>query len=480
MAVPKQRAFDLVVIGGGTAGLRAVYEALKHGAQKVALVEKRDRLGGECILNACVPTKTMFTASELLKRVQHQAPQYGIHAEKLTFNFQTLRDKVESVIQERSTHAFLDDDRVTRFVQHATFISRREVNVGDNAIRGEKIIICTGSEPVVPHISGLENTDFKFYIQASHLDKLPRSLAILGGGPSGVEYAQFFQWVGCQVTLIEKGNRILKTEEPEISRSVEAMLRNEGVQVYTSAQVQRVSRRNKQFALEINLNGETRQVQSHDLLVVTGMRPRLHDLDLASAGIQVNGNGIIVNDELQTTAENIWAVGDVIGDYRFTHVADYQARIAVENAMLDAHRRVDYHAVPWAIFTHPSVAHVGMTEDQARRQYSQTVVIRTPADTVSRFRIESETGGFLKLLVNAATDEFFGAHIFAVGAEDIIQPLTIAIQNRMKVKQLRESLYIYPAKVELVESALAMVDEAKAEAFVTAGPEVSQVGLWPS
>lgn len=452
----ENRVFDLVVIGGGTAALTAISEALNLGISRIALLEKRDQLGGECIQNACIPTKTLLSASRLMKQISERAPEYGIFAESVFFDFEKLRDKEEFIIRQKiqAADAIREDNRVTILHGEASFISKREIKVKDTVIRGEKVIIATGAEPVIPAIGGLDVAGFLTFHQASHIEILPKSMVIIGGGPVGVEYAQIFHSLGCQVAILEKGPRLLPSEEPEISVLIEDFFKRDGIFTFTQCDIQSVHPSENFKNIDFQIHGEQKTIQAEAILVAVGMKPRVNGLQLEAAGVQVEQNGIVVNDERQTTCENIWAIGDVTGSYRFTHVADYEAVIATRNAVNNTHEKVDFRAVPWAIYTEPIVAHVGLTEQQAKEHYANVIVLRMPVDSTSGFQVESHTQGFIKLIIDGDTHQLVGGHLLSHGADDIAQTLVLAIQNQMTVAQLKNMMYIFPAKAQIIEKAL--------------------------
>ncbi len=452
MAHESDLSFDLIVIGGGTAGLAGVMEALDIGVERIALIE-REKIGGECAYNACVPTKILLTAAEHAKRIQDLAPKYGVHTGPLTINYSVLKQKVEAVIHQGG-YPFLEDPRVRLFPGSASFISNHDVRVNGLVLTGEKILIATGSRPHIPPIEGLVEVNYITYKKGTHLDKLPKSMIILGGGAVSVEFAHLYENLGCHVTILEKEARLLPWEDAEISASVQRTLELEGVSVRTSCHIARVAERQGIKYVEFTQDGGFETIHAEQLLIATGMRPYFEDLEPDAAGLGYNRDGIVVNDEMRTTAENIWAVGDVASPYMFTHVGDHQAVIAVRNAFLDAHQKVDYHALPWAIFTDPPMGRVGLTEFQARERFTQVMILRATAEQVSRYRIISRTDGFIKIVVDGETDRLLGAHMYGDTADEVIQILALAIQKRMTVQDMLELVFIYPTRAQLIQKAL--------------------------
>jgi pyruvate/2-oxoglutarate dehydrogenase complex dihydrolipoamide dehydrogenase (E3) component len=456
-----ERAFELVVIGAGVAGLSAVEEALRLNVRSVALVDNRATVGGSCLQEACIPAKTLASAIKYLKVLRQQAPSYGMTCSNFQWNLPVLKGKMAQVISEGVSFPFLSDSRVTRLHGAASFVSRRELQVGESVIRGEHIVIATGSEPVIPTIEGLSEAGYMLFHQALQLDPVPSSLIIIGGGFIGVEFAQMFQWLGCQVTLLEMNPCIMRGEEPEICDALAEILQQDGVQLHTTCQVQKVAShlgRKRAFAQK-----EDRTVcfEAEEILVAIGMRPRVEALQLEHIGVSVEKKGIVVNDELQTTCPGVWAVGDVMEPFHFANAAYYQARLAVRNALKKRREKAQDNALPWAMSTIPAVAHVGYTAEQARQRYAKIVVLIAQAREVARFRIEACPEGLVKIVIDAQTDRIVGCHMLASHAEDIIHLPTLAIQQGLTVWQLADLTCVYPSKSILFTTALATYAEEK-------------------
>ena len=465
-----QQGFDLVLIGGGTASLAALQEALDLGVESVAIIDKGEELGGECALNACVPTKTMLTASRYLQLINHQFVHYGVEEIEYRFNFSQLMQTVEQVIHD-GEYEFVKDKRVTVIKGEASFSGKESISVmtdnGVQEISAKKIIIATGSVPMVPKITGLEEVGYITFQKATHLEKLPESLVIIGGGPVGVEFAQMFQTFGVQVTLLQKQERLIDHEEPEISEAITKTLTQAGVRVICNVDIEQVKCSLKtdlnntsesacpSKVLEFSIDGAEHTIEAEQILIAAGMKPNVESLKLSDGDIETTPkDAILVDETLQTTNPNVWAIGDVIGQYQFTHVADYHAVIAVRNAIRQEQKTVDYEGLGWAIFTEPTVSRVGMTEAEAKRQYPNAQSVTVPTSDVSRYRIENERGGFIKLIIDADSRQILGAHFFASHAEDIAHVVMLAIRQKLKIEQVLDLCYIYPAKAQLLQKAL--------------------------
>lgn len=451
MSVAEQ--YDLIVIGGGTAGLSAVQTALERGdalgIQSIALIEAQAELGGECALNACVPTKVMLTGAQLMQQLQQFAPRYGVKTQ-VDFDFSRLMQTVDEVIHVGG-YDFLNDSRVTRIHGYAKFISDSQLQVGERILEWRRLILATGSVPKVPKIEGLSEAGYWTFRDATHLKSLPKSLAILGSGPVGIEFAYCFAALGVQITLIEKGPALLAKEEPEIQVVVRQRLEAMGVQVLTHTTVNAVAAGK---TLTITQSDQTTTIRVDEILSAIGMRPNIAELNLEAAHVETHQKGITVDGSLCTQNKKIYAIGDVTGQFNFTHVAGVHAELAVQNAFSSIQKPVGYDSIGWTIFIEPGVSHVGLLESEARSQYSHVKTIMSQSSAVSRYRIESEPKSFLKLIIDEETHAILGAHCFATASEGIAQLVMVAIANNLTCEDLLNTFYIYPAKTQLLQKAL--------------------------
>lgn len=483
--------FQLAIIGGGTAAITAILHALSLDVdvRSVALIEARSSLGGECALNACVPTKTLLTAAKAMNQIRFKDEQYGIQVEGFRVDFPTLMRKVHEVIEE-GEYAFLKDERVTVYHGHAHFDGMNSVVIPELSMRitADKFIIASGAEPLPLKIPGADELGYLTFQQATHLETLPASIAILGAGPVGVEFAYIFSALGVNVTLLQKGEALLPNEEPEVQQAVQVMLEKQGVQVYTDIRLPRMSQgvnAAKRVEFYVSADGAV-VVDCDEVLSAIGMQPRVLELALETANIRFSTQeGIDVNTQMHTSNPNVWAVGDVASQYAFTHIADYQAEVAVENALLDAHRAVDYYGIGWAIYTEPSVAHVGMTQAEAERHYPEVDTVLCSTAEVSRYRIESETDGLIKVVIDRQSQRLLGVHMVASGAEELAHMVLLAIRQGLTCEELVVGMpYIYPSRSQLIQKALekylALKADREAEAHSESSSQGSRESLLPS
>ena len=369
-----KKDYDLLIIGGGSAGLAAARFARQLDLT-VAIVEK-GRLGGDCTWSECVPSKTLLKAAKSTHAIR-DAVRFGITTSEPTVDFKSVMSRVSSVVKdifESESPETLNAEGVDVIQGQARFISPQTVSVDGREITARRYLICTGASPVIPPIDGLADVDYLTYETIWGLDELPPRLAVIGGGPIGCETAQAFCRLGSSVTLLEGAPRIMLQDEPEAAEVIAQRLVQDGVDLRTNFTVQRVEKTANGVRLFLS---EGSQVDASAVLVCVGRRPNLDGQGLVEASVEHGRGGIQVNKHLRTNRANIYAAGDCTGGYQFTHYAGYQGFMAVRNAFLSFNKESVLERVPWATFTDPEVAHVGLTEEQARSRHANQVSAET-------------------------------------------------------------------------------------------------------
>lgn len=443
--------FDLVVIGGGTAGLVTAAGAAGLGA-RVALVE-RDRLGGDCLWTGCVPSKALI-GSARIARAFREAGAFGLRPRDPEPDGARVLESVREVrarIQPHDDPARFRAMGVEVVEGAARFLSPSEIAVdGGRRLRGRRFVIATGSRPAVPPIEGLEETGYFTNETAFDRASLPSSVAIIGGGPIGVEFAQAYRRLGVEVTVLEMADRLLPREEPELSARLTERLEAEGVRAHTGSAVTRVARREGRAVLAPEGGQE---VEAAEILVATGRRPNVEGLGLEEAGVRVGPEGIEVDDRLRTSRRHIFAAGDVTGGLLFTHIADHEARTVVQNALFPIRARISYDAVPWCTFTEPELAHVGWTEEEARERHGDAVEAHLyDVGELDRAIADRAAVGLVKLVVGRR-GRLLGGHILASGAGTMIVELALAMKHGVPVGELSKLVHPYPTMSEAVRRA---------------------------
>ncbi len=436
-----KRDYDLLIIGGGSAGLTAARFARQLDLS-VALVEK-GRLGGDCTWTGCVPSKTLLKAAKIAHTIK-DAARYGLSSSEPVVDFKKVMGRVGSVQQqifESESPETLQAEGIDVIQAPAHFTDRQTIFADGRKISARRFLICTGAGPFIPPIEGLAEVDYLTYETVWDLEVLPPRLAVIGGGPIGCELAQAFCRLGSMVTLVEGADRIMLADEPEAAETLARRLADDGVKLAIGAAVERVEKFPGGVRLLLGGGGP---VESDAVLVAVGRRPQVEGLGLDEANVAYGPGGIVVNKNLRTRQKNIFAAGDCTGGNQFTHYAGYQGFMAVRNAFLPFNNKSVLERVPWATFTDPEVAHVGMTESQARERHGGTVQAATwPMDQTDRWLTEGDSPGFLKL-VYLPNGKLLGATGVASRAGEMIQEWALALDRGLKLSHMAESLHIYP------------------------------------
>src|SRR3989475_4208117 len=440
------REFDLLVVGGGSAGFAAAIKAADLGA-RVAMVEG-GTLGGTCVNVGCVPSKTLIRAAE----AQHRRVQHGFRGIPATDgqpDWPTVRAEKDALVAELRQTKYWNVLRaypaITLLQEGATFISGLEVRLASGrTLTTGKIVVTTGASPWAPPIPGLAEAGYLDNASAMALERLPESLIVIGGSSVGLELAQLFARLGVHVTVLEALPRVLPAEDADIGNALGDYLRSEGLEVHTDIQIHRVSRVSEGYAVQFRAGHEQRTARADQLLVATGRRANTAGFGLDTIGVTLGTKGEIIVDEfLQTTSPNVYAAGDVIGDPMFVYVAASGGALAAENALTGNERRYDLSALPRVTFTDPAVASVGLTEDQARAQGIDLLVSKLPLEHVARAQAGRDTRGFVKLVADAGTKKIIGAHILAAEAGEMITEPALAIRLGLTIEDLTSTFHPY-------------------------------------
>lgn len=453
--------YNLVVIGAGTAGLVAAAAAAKLGA-RVALVE-RELMGGDSLNTGCVPSKTLLRCASALVQVR-EAAHFGVRVpDGVDVDFARVMERVRAVrarlAPRDSAHRF-QELGVDVFLGEARFLDRRTVQVGDEKLVFSRACIATGSRSLAPPVFGLANAGFLTNQTVFSLTALPRRLAVLGGGSTGVELAQAFARLGAKVTLVEAAERLLPREDAEAAAVVEQALARDGVDLRLGVRLGRVERKDGERILAFSDEGQ-QPLHVDEVLVCTGRKPNVENLHLEAAGIDYDEReGIRVDELLRTTNPDVYAAGDCCTAHRFTHVADAMARIVVRNALLFGRMRTSSLVIPWVTFTDPEVAHVGLTEREALEQGIPIHTVHVDLSELDRPAIEGDPPGFLAVHLERGEDRIVGATYVGRGAGEAIGELTLAQDAAVPLSRLAQVIHAYPTRAEAIRRA--------AESFVAA------------
>jgi pyruvate/2-oxoglutarate dehydrogenase complex dihydrolipoamide dehydrogenase (E3) component len=431
------REFDLVIVGAGSGGLTAAGFAAQLGA-KVVLIEK-NRIGGDCTWTGCVPSKALLKAAKVAHEIR-TASRFGISANppvvEMTSVRAFVRQAIEQVYKDESPEELRK--RGIELIQGAgRFLDAQSIQAGDQLVRGRAFLLTTGARPRVPSIEGLSDVPFLTYEQIFDNDRLPRSMIVIGGGPIGMEMAQAYQRLGAHVSLVAE--RLLPKDEPEAREVMRRVFEREGVRfVWGRAK----SARKQADEIVVATDGE--EVRGDLLLIASGRQPAVAGLDLEKAGVAYSEKGISVDPRLRTNVKHIYAAGDVTGGYQFTHFAGWQAFQATRNALLPGSSSGLTDLVPWVTFTDPEVAHIGLTEEQARSKFGESVTVyhreMTQAD---RAICEDDRDGFIKLITKK-DGSLLGATVVNARAGETITELIVAMKRGLRVSDLAGAIHAYP------------------------------------
>ncbi|RYG67920.1 pyridine nucleotide-disulfide oxidoreductase [bacterium] len=443
--------YDLAVIGAGTGGLVSAFIADSLGA-KVALIEA-DKIGGECLWRGCVPSKTLVKSAKVFDLVK-RCEEFGVHVEKPRLIWNAVKLRLLDVRDEikKGERDELAKTKIDQIIGKATFVEPHTLEIESKGshrlISAKKFIIATGSRATIPEIEGLEAAGYITHEGLFERPNLPKSLIFVGGGPVAVEMAQAFARFGTKVTLLQSGSRLLPKEEPEVSELIKQLLENEGVKIFLNASVNRVEPGESQKTVHFTVDGVEESAKAGEIVIAVGKTPNFDSLNLAIAGVEASEKGIAVDAHLRTTAKHVWACGDVTGQYLFTHAAEYEAKIAAQNALLPVSAKVDFRALPWVTFTDPEIAHLGLTQEEAEKEHGKVKVWKTPFKTLDRAIIEGETSGFIQI-VTTGSGRILGVHIAGPSAGEIIASFIPAVREGALLQEFAEAIFPYPTLSEI-------------------------------
>jgi len=434
------QTYDLVIIGSGSAGLTAAAFAIQLGA-RVALVEK-SRVGGDCTWSGCVPSKTLLKTAKIAHQMR-TAAVHGLTSVEPVVDLSRVMAHVRSVVAEVYQHESpesLSADGIDVFLDTGRFIDPRTIAVGNTTLSARNFLLATGAHPLIPPIPGLEGVAYLTYESIWELESLPKHLLVVGAGPIGCEMAQAFRRLGADVTMVVSRDRLLPHDEPDAARVLADVFTTEGIELCYKARAERAW----QEGDDIHLVAGGKELVGDGLLLALGRQPSVNGLDLEKAGVAYNTGGIQVDDHLGTSQRHIYAAGDCIGSYQFTHYAGWQGVMAIRNALLPRASKGVTDRVPWTTFTDPEVAHVGLTEDEARKSFGDTVMTcEWPMDRVDRARAEGQKSGFIKL-IHKKDGTLLGVTMVAAVAGEMIHEWIVALESGLKVGDLASIIHVYP------------------------------------
>ena len=444
--------YNLVVIGAGTAGLVTAAGAAGMGA-KVALIEKH-LMGGDCLNVGCVPSKALIRAARAVAAVR-DAGQFGVEVPNgVKVNFANIMERMRRLragISHHDSAARFRDLGIDVFIGGGRFSGPDTIDVGGQSLQFKRAVIATGARASAPPIPGLDQVDYLTNETVFSLTDLPAKLGVIGAGPIGCELAQSFARFGSEVYLVESTHGILPREDTDASEIVKESLLRDGVKLLCCGRKTEVSRADNGIRLKLQSHDENYDVVVDQLLVAAGRSPNVEGLGLESVGVEYDTQiGVTVDDRLRTTNPRIFAAGDICSKYQFTHTADFQARIVIQNALFMGRAKSSALTIPWCTYTEPEIAQVGLNEAEAREKGLAITTFVQPMSEVDRAILDGKTDGFVKVHVKKGTDQIVGATIVAAHAGDMISEITLAMVGKLGLKTIGSAIHPYPTQAEAV------------------------------
>ena len=446
------KKYDAVIIGFGKGG-KTLAGFLAGKGQNVALIEKSDKMyGGTCINVGCIPSKKLVNSTKVLKNK-------GLNSieDKEKFYSESIDNKntLIGALRGKNYEMLASKENITVYDGTGSFVSKNVVNVEKNGeniqIEGEKIFINTGSTTIIPNIKGVKESNY-VYTSTSimELKELPKKLTIIGAGYIGLEFASMYSEFGSEVTVIDMGDRLMPREDEEIAERVKAILEAKGIKFLLKSKIEEISDRNNKGYVKISgENGES-EVESDAILVAIGRKPNTEGLNLEAAGVKTDERGAVVVDEtLKTTADNIWAMGDVKGGLQFTYISLDDFRIIRDNVYGNGNRTInDRNVIPYSVFINPPLSRVGMTEKEAVEKGYEVKTGRLEAMAIPKGKIEGVTDGLLKTVVDAKTDKILGCTLLCNTSHEMINIVAAAIKAEQKYTFLKDMIFTHPTMSE--------------------------------
>ncbi len=448
------KEYDVVVIGSG-AGAIVVEQALSHGL-KTAMVDKGP-LGGTCLNVGCIPSKLLIFPADRVVEIQ-EAEKLGIHAEIKGIDFPSIMERMRRIVGKSQDHireGIKFTEELDFYEEEASFVEDYTLEVGKEKIKGRKIFFVSGARPLIPAIKGIEDSDYLTNESILELTQKPSSLIIIGGGYVAAEFGHFFAAMGTKVTILQRAERLVRSEEPEISERLKKKMEKR-MDIFTHTEALEIVKGEKEYRVitEDKKTGKKKEFSAEKLLVAAGRKSNADLLKVENTGVEVDQRGYIkVNDFFETSKENIWAFGDAIGKKMFRHSANREANVVWHNSMHGDKNRVDYDKVPHAVFSSPQIASVGLREEEARRSFD-VLVGKAMYSEVAKGEAMMDDGNFAKIIIEKKSGRLLGFHIIGPYAPILIQEVINAMASTGTVMPIISGMHIHPALSEVIQTTL--------------------------
>lgn len=446
--------YNVVVIGAGTAGLVTAAGTAGLGG-RVALIE-RNKMGGDCLNFGCVPSKALISSARLIQQIR-DAEKWGLDRQSPQFVFEKVFERMRArraKIAPNDSQKRFESLGVDVFRGEARFVSPHEIEIDGQTLRAKNFVIATGSRATIPKIEGIDTVPY--FTNETIFDALkqkPESMIVLGGGPIGCELGQMFNRLGVKIDIVQSGGQLVPREDQDIAEFMQQRFEAEGINVRLNVAANRVSTRDQKITLEFS---DAAPISADAILIAAGRTPNLRALNLEAAVVDYDESGVKVNDYMQTSQPHIYAAGDITNRLKFTHTADFTARIVVRNILMPLQllrQKANWSVVPWCTYTDPEVAHVGLGEKEAKQKNVEYGLFLVPLEDVDRAVVESDDAGFAKILTLKGSDKILGATIVAPHAGDLLHEFVLAMNAKVGLGKIGSTIHAYPTFAELARKA---------------------------
>ena len=451
-----EKKYDAIVIGTGQSG-PSLAGRLTAAGMKVAIVERK-RFGGTCVNNGCIPTKTLVASARAAYMARRSA-DFGVEiGGSISVNMKQVKARKDAGVKRSNegVEKWLKTmNNGTVYEGHARFEGPHTVSVGDELLEAEKIFINVGARALVPPMPGIDSVNYLTNSSMMEVDFLPKHLVIIGGSYIGLEFGQMYRRFGSEVTIVEKGSRLIQRDDEDVSEAVREILENEGIQVRLNAQCIGAEKRGDQVAIQLDCESGGREVVGSHLLLAVGRIPNTQDLGLDKAGIEVDQRGFIVtDDQLRTNLPGVWVLGDCNGKGAFTHTSYNDYEVVAANLLDNDPRRVSDRILTYGLYIDPPLGRAGMTEAEVRKSGRKALIAKRPMTRVARAVEKGETQGFMKILIDAGTKQILGAAILGVGGDEIVHSILDIMYAKAPYTVIQRAVHIHPTVSELIPTML--------------------------
>ena len=439
--------YDLIILGGGAAAFSCALKSSEKDV-KIAMIEK-GTIGGTCVNVGCIPTKNLLDVGEKLHECESTHNRENFDFKKTIEN----KDKiVQSQRNQKYTNVLESVPNVDYIAGHAKFKSNNEIEVNGKVVSAKNILIATGSSSMIPPIQGIAEIDYLTNIEVLDLNTKPESMIIIGGRVLGLEFAQMFSRFDTKVTILQRNKKLVPNEEPEISDYLRQYLEEEGITIHTGVEIKYVRKQDNETIVSFSVDGNELESTAEKLLLATGRAPNTKDLGLENTDVELSSKGeVIVNEEMRTSVSHIYAAGDVIGEPMLETVAAKEGNIVAINAFFDESKKMDFSAIPHAIFTSPQVASVGISERESMEKFASCSCRTLLMADVPKALVVGRTKGLIKMVVHPQTQQILGVHILSDLAADIIHEATLAVKQKLTIEDIIDTVHVFPTMSESIK-----------------------------